>query len=138
MRGVVVGLRVRQRGLGLIARLPAIVHGWLMAIVETQVSPVFAVALRVGWWWDSRMRRHWCHVILVDAATGRERSAQLWERVIGRVRLDHRFSGRIGRERRVCWGVRMLPVFLHWREPVGFMLPSVVDGRLHGGMRRVR
>lgn len=84
------------------------------------------------------MRRHWRHVILVDAATGRERSAQLRERVIGRVRFDHRFSGRIGRVRRVCRGVRMLPVFLHWREPVVFMLPSVVDGRLHGGMRRVR
>jgi hypothetical protein len=136
LRRVVVRLGVRQRSLGLIARLPA-VHGRLRAVVEAHMPPIFGVRLRVGRRWDSRMRRHWCHGIL-DAAAGRERSAQVRKRVLGRVRLDHRFPGMKGRERRVRWRVRRLPVFLHWRKPVGFMLSSVVDGCLHRGRRMGR
>jgi hypothetical protein len=120
----------------LIALLPT-VHGRLRAVVEAHMPPVvFAVRLGVGWGWDSRMRRHRRHVIL-GAAAGRERSAQLRKRVIGRVRLDHRFSGRVRRVGRVCRRMRRLPVFLHWRKPIRFMLPSVVDGRLRCGRVRM-
>ncbi len=130
LRRVVVGLRVRQRCLGLVARLP-VVHGRLVAVVEAHMPPVVAVGLRVGRRRrDSRMRRHGRHGVLVDTAAGRERSAQLGQGVVGGVGLDHRFSGRIGGERRrVCRGVRGQPVFLHGRESVGFMLSSVVDRR---------
>jgi hypothetical protein len=112
LRWVVVVMRLRQRGLGLVARLPA-VHVRLRPVVETHMPPVF-VRLGVGWGWDSRMRRHRRHGVLAAAAAGRERPAQLRKGVVGRVRLDHGLARRVVRVGRVCRRVRrLLPVVVH-------------------------
>lgn len=79
-----------------------------------------------------RARRH-----AVWGAAGRQRSAQLRERVFSGIWLDHGLARCVARVRRVRWGLRR-PMFLDGRIAFGLMVPPVVTGRWLRVRRRRR
>ncbi len=54
---------------------------------------------------------------------------------IFRIGLDYRLSRGIAGERWVGWRLGRLPMILHRRQPIRFVMPAIVDRRLHRQLR---